>query len=167
MGAFKKLFLLLFTIYLSAEYNNSKALAEWLQYGFTEADLATIYQNIKKIEDDDKMLYQRIAILEKNLLNQSNIVKALLLKRDHSKRVQDHYSHRIERFKPSLFITVKKAPLYDRPNHRIVMTFPKRYKFTSFIRKGPWIRVTGHFPKKRWEEMKKSLWIREDLIKKI
>lgn len=80
---------------------------------------------------------------------------------------EDRNKLNIKRFTPSVFITKSKALLYEHPNGKAIMEFKKRYKFTAYSKVDGWIKVSGHFPNRRWRAVKSTLWIKEKFVKKI
>jgi len=166
---FKHIFITLFIFsVLSANDNNkTKELEGWLKFGFTNGDIAFIAEYISKIEHKNYVLEKRVTNLEKSLLKQNEIIKTLLVKKSKTKNISTKKNRRITKFKPSVFITKKFALLYNAPNGKAYMNFPEKYKFTAYEKIGEWIRVSGHFPEKKWRKMKQNVWIKEDLVKKI
>lgn len=164
---------LIFSLSLStlllADDNRTKELEEWLKFGFTNGDVVFIAEYISKIEHKNYILEKRITNLEKSLLKQNEIIKTLLVKKCKTKKISSNNKKykKTTKFKPSVFITKKFALLYDKPNGKAFMNFPANYKFTAYERVGEWIRVSGHFPDKKWRKTEQNIWIKQSLIKKI
>jgi len=153
------------------DYNKTKELEGWLKFGFTNGDIAFIAEYISKIEYKNNILEKRIENLEKSIVQQNQIIKSLLRKNKKSKQPSikktTKKDQKVIKFKPSLFITKTIALLYDTPNGKSYIKFPPNYKFTAYEKMGGWIRVSGHFPAKKWRKMKQNAWIKQDLVKKI
>jgi len=164
----KYIFIAMFTVLsLLADTNKTKELEGWLKFGFTNGDIAFIAEYIRKIEIKNSILEKRIANLEKSILKQNQIIKSLLTKNIKSKKQSIKKDQKAIKFKPAVFITKNIALLYDMPNGKSYMKFPPNYKFTAYEKIGGWIRVSGHFPAKKWRKMQQSAWIKQDLVKKI
>ena len=165
----KYIFITMFTfLVLSAnDYNKTKELEGWLKFGFTNRDIAFIAEYISKIENKNNILEKRIENLEKSLLKQNQIIKSILIKNNNKKTLVEKENKKIIKFKPAVFITKKVALLYDMPNGKSYMKFPSNYKFTAYEKVGEWIKVSGHFPDKKWRKIKQSAWIKQNLVKEI
>ena len=166
---FKQIFitLFIFSVLSANDTNKTKELEGWLKFGFTNGDIAFIAEYISKIEHKNYILEKRITNLEKSLLKQNKIIKTLLIKKSKIKKLSTKKDKKITKFKPSVFITKKSALLHETPNGKAYMNFPKNYKFTAYEKVGEWIRVSGHFPNKKWRKMKQNAWLKQDLVKKI
>ena len=166
---FRYIFMTIFIFsILSANDNDKiKELESWLRFGFTNGDVAFIAEYISEIEHKNYILEKRITNLENGLIEQNRMINTLLMKKNEAKKTPAKKTKKITRFKPSLFITKTVALIYDAPNGKSNMKFPPNYKFTAFERTGEWIRVSGHFPFKKWKKIKKSAWIKEKLVRKI
>ena len=130
---------------------------------------STIYKSLKKRIGFQK---KRVSSLESTFLEQNKIIKNLLItkkskiKKDQQAKKRDSKT-KIVKFKPSVFTTIEKALLYDKPNGKALMEFKKGYKFTAYLKSNGFIKVSGHFPNKRWRSANQTLWIKEKLVKKI
>jgi len=60
----------------------------------------------------------------------------------------------------------KNASIYDKIDGKVVDTFEPKTSFTSNVKKGEWIQITGQFIDSQWTSVKcKTLWIKtEDTI---
>lgn len=162
--------LILFYIFFAvsaSENNKTKELEGWLKFGFTNGDVSLIAEYINKIEQKNYILEKRITNLEKSVLEHNKIIKTFLVEKKKKKKISFKKNTDITKFKPSVFITKKVALLYDAPNGKAYMNFPINYKFTAYEKSGEWIRVSGHFPNKKWRKMRQIAWIKEELVKKI
>ena len=166
------LFLIFAFSLLYSNHNKTKELENWLKLGFTNGDISFIVNYLQELEKKNMLLEKRVSNLESTLLEQNKILKNLLLakkskiKKDQLVKKRDSKT-KIEKFKPSVFITIEKALLYDKPNGKALMEFKKGYKFTAYLKSNGFIKVSGHFPNKRWRSVKRTLWIKEELVKKI
>jgi len=62
---------------------------------------------------------------------------------------------------PKTFRTLKKAPVYDKPNGKKIDTWEKGRSFTSYKESGEWIKITGYFVDRKWTKAKKEMWIKK------
>lgn len=56
--------------------------------------------------------------------------------------------------------------IYDAPDGKKIEIWSKDTSFTSYIKKGEWIKITGYFIDKVWVSAKeKEIWVKESSIK--
>lgn len=72
------------------------------------------------------------------------------------------------RFKPTAFITIKKAKIYNSKG-KVVKVWPKCITFTSYMEKNHKLRITGIFVHGKWKDVfKRNWWIKiKDVTKKF
>ena len=162
----KKIFLtfLFLPILLFGESNSTKELAQWLKYNFTDGDIRVIAKHIQKIENELANLKNRVKNLEEGFSYQNNLVKSIVKKDEGSCAAKKSI-----RFKPTLFKLNSLSKIYSNhdKNSKIITTLPRDYKITSYIRYGKWLKISGHFPNKKWESFFDNAWIYEKNVNKI
>ena len=175
----------------ASDRNESKELEEWLKYNFTHHDIETIAKYIRKLQRKTLQLQRRMAYLEQSVHEMESVVQVLAREslerktektpplKQTDKATSPHTTplavplpkknetKTLTRFKPAVFEVRTTAKLYDRPGGEAVRDAKAGYRFTAFLRRGGWIRISGHFPHGRWEDIDRELWVRETDITKI
>lgn len=121
--------------------------------------------------------YKDLQVENNNLKNQINKYKNLLKikteeiedlqkkltiakKKTSQKRSHKHF--KIITTQPKTFRTRIKADIFDKPDGLKIDRWEKGRSFTSYIKSGNWIKITGYFIDKKWTKAKKDLWIKEE-----
>ena len=69
--------------------------------------------------------------------------------------------------KASSYRIKNETAVYDSIDGNIVAVWEAKTSFTSNVRQGDWVQITGFFVNKRWQRAKKTLWVKsKDTIKR-
>jgi len=180
-------------IYANSDHNKTKELENWLRFGFTNGDISFIVEYIQKIEKDNYYLQKRLGNVEKSLLEQNKIIKALLLnakdkktepktaektepkkqkivhkKAKPPKKTETKKPIQIEPTytKPTIYKALSNCIIYDKPFGDEIIELKEDLLFTSNIMYEEWIKATGYFPKGKWQKIKDSWWLKKECVKK-
>ncbi len=108
-----------------------------------------------------------------NLKKEINNFKSIIIKKfDNSNKfpklmMKPEYqkdSKKIEKFKAKSFHLKKDSYIYDARDGRKLDKWYKNTTFTSNIKHGRWIKITGYFVDKKWRKAQKELWIKQNHI---
>lgn len=123
---------------LKKEVANSKALLEQ-----KEKEIRSLNSKITNIETPD------------------NEFPKLIMKDEYKKEVGD-----LTYFKATTYRLKDNTYIYDGPNGKKTEIWEKNTSFTSYIKKGNWIKITGYFIDKVWVSAKdKEFWVKKSAIK--
>ena len=103
----------------------------------------------KTIEETLLMESKNSVVKQKKIKIKSNVIKNNLT---------------ITKFTPTTFYLKKQSNIYYRVNGSILKRWDKGRSFTSNIRAGNWIKITGYFKNRRWKQARKDMWIEEKSI---
>ncbi len=125
---------------------------------------------ISKLEEECKNLQNKmhdinftiVKIKSKKLIKADaniSVVKADVKKPKNNKNSLTKF------FKPTVFITKNKTHIYNS-NNKIIDTWCEHTTFTSYIKKGNKLRVTGYFVNRKFKNaLNKDWWIKIDDVK--
>ncbi len=69
--------------------------------------------------------------------------------------------------KASSYRMKNETVVYDKINGNVVAIWEEKTSFTSNVRQGDWVKITGYFVHKKWQRAKKELWVQsKDTIKR-
>ncbi|GEM_PF-2866069 len=136
---------------------------------YTEADIAKLEARIAQLEANQRAIVARIKQLERLLVTHDKVLKTLWKERNTAQKgvPAPADSNATTRFKPTLFQTKAALTYYDKPGGRALGQLPEGYRLTAYLKKGGWIRISGHFPHKKWEDFGQEAWVRQEALKKI
>ncbi|WP_345978585.1 hypothetical protein [Sulfurimonas sp. HSL3-2] len=124
---------------LKKEVANSKALLER-----KEKEIQNLNSKITNIETPD------------------NEFPKLIMKEEYKKE-----ENNLTYFKATTYRLKDNTYIYDGPNGKKTEIWEKDTSFTSYIKKGNWIKITGYFINKVWVSAKdKEFWVKESATKK-
>jgi chromosome segregation ATPase len=131
-----------------------------------EIDKIKKVTNNKNINSKNKLL-SRIIQLEKQYNYLQNEIKKLNLSvAKISSKKRNSLECLKEFFKPTVFITKNKANIYDS-NNKMVDVWDKCVTFTSYIKKGDKLKITGYFVNRKFKSaLDKDWWIKIDDVKR-
>ncbi len=118
----------------------------------------------KLMSKDEKPAVKTIKIVEKEALRKEVIKEEIT-------RVEALPKQTVikeETFAPSSFRLIVQSNIYDEYEGNIIDKWDEQTSFTSNIRKGDWIKITGYFIEGKWKSAgTKVMWIEgKDIIKR-
>ena len=150
----------------------ARSLEKSLICRYTEADIAALEERIKTLEATQRALIGRLKQLETLLLAHDKVLKTLWLEReDARKQAAEKAALPAKKssapFRPGVYETARPTPIHAAPDGRIIGELPARYRFTANRKKEGWLHISGHFPRKKWEDFDKEAWIAADGVKRV
>ncbi len=135
----------------------------------TKSDIASLQKQIddinQKVEDIKSKQELKSQIVPTNEINSSLVSKVNNLQKEINEinstlpLVPKNVFYCKGHFKPTTFITVKKAKIYNSKG-KVVAIWPKCTSFTSYIEKNKKLRITGIFVHLKWQNaLNKDWWI--------
>jgi len=140
----------------------------------TKSDIANLQAQIDEMNEKIRDINKHKSFIIKNETNSSLILEVKNLKKD-IKEINSSLAfipkdvfHCKGHFKPTTFITTKKAKIYNSKG-KVVDVWPKCTTFTSYIEKNSKFRITGIFVHLKWQNaLSKDWWIDvKDVAKKF
>jgi len=140
----------------------------------TKSDVSNLQAQIDEINEKMKTINQNKSIVIKYESNSSLISEVNNLKEDIKEInsslafIPKNVFHCKGHFKPTTFITTKKAKIYNSKG-KVVDVWPKCTTFTSYVEKNSKFRITGIFVNYKWQNaLSKDWWIDvKDVAKKF
>ncbi|MBU0632695.1 hypothetical protein KKA17_08615 [bacterium] len=114
----------------------------------------------KLLEKKDKEIEQLNSKIT-NIETPDNQFPKLIMKEEYAKK-----DISLTYFKATTYRLNSDSYIYDAPEGKRIEIWSKDTSFTSYIKKGEWIKITGYFIDKVWVSAKdKEMWIEESSIK--
>ncbi len=133
---------------------------------------STVIKVIKSCEDDNPfpvLMQKETKAVSSYTLKVDKPVKIDKLSRGSKKvlPVKDIESKRVVSKKASSYRMKNETAVYDKINGNVVAIWEEKTSFTSNIKQGDWVKITGYFVHKKWQRAKKELWVQsKDTIKR-
>ncbi len=133
---------------------------------------STVIKVIKSCEDDNPfpvLMQKQTKAVNSYTLKVDKPVKTDKLSKDSKKLspVKDIESKLIVSKKASSYRMKNETAVYDKVNGNVVAIWEAKTSFTSNVRQGNWVKITGYFVHKKWQRAKKELWVQsKDTIKR-
>ena len=91
-----------------------------------------------------------------------------LLKRMQKEGFVVKVERKLEVMKPTTFRLSSNAYVYKAPNSaQRLKIWEKGKLFTSYLRQGRWIKITGYFRNRHWKKAKENLWIESNAVEPL
>ncbi len=71
---------------------------------------------------------------------------------------------KIKRFEASAFRLKEDSDIFNAIDGKKVDSWEKGTSFTSYKKTDGWIKITGHFVNRKWERVKKEMWVKSDNV---
>ncbi|WP_345991441.1 hypothetical protein [Sulfurimonas sp. HSL-1716] len=115
-------------------------------------------KKLLKLKDKDiKSLKAKI----KSMQTPDNTLPKLIMKDEYDKK-----DNNVTYFEASSFRLKEDSYIYDGPEGKKIEIWSKDTSFTSYIKKGDWIKITGYFIDRVWVPAKeKELWVEKSSTK--
>lgn len=123
----------------------------------------SIIKDIKKLRSDYDSAINELNIYKVKLKEQEDINKKCFEKKKISSKnlfPKLKMQNEIKYAKAKSFRLNKNSIIYDNVDGNEILRWEKGTSFTSNIKQGKWIKITGYFIHKAWKKSKKSMWIK-------
>jgi septal ring factor EnvC (AmiA/AmiB activator) len=146
-------------IKLKDEKEKNKILIEELNKAENRVNsLENKIKNLKKPKKSNSIkkviIKEKIEICSKNQIVDNNKFPQLKMRdKDMSNTIVDTT--------PQTYRLNKNAKIYDSKDGNIIEEWEDKTSFTSSLKSGNWIKITGYFVEKVWRKSNKELWIEE------
>jgi septal ring factor EnvC (AmiA/AmiB activator) len=146
-------------IKLKDEKEKNKILLEELNKAENKVNsLENKIENLKKSNKSNNIekviIKEKIEICSENQIVNKNKFPQLKM------RDKDLSNERVDT-NPQTYRLNKSAKIYDSKDGNIIEEWEDKTSFTSNLKSGHWIKITGYFVEKVWRKSNKELWIQE------
>ena len=140
-----------------------------------EESVKNLKSQIKKLkkhlkpEDNMDVNNSSLVVKEKNNLKNQIKIKEKTIKKELKQVSKKAVVANIQEqeMEPATFRTSKEMKIYNAPMGSELEVWEKGRSFTSNIKSGDWIKITGYFVNKVWQPAKKDMWVdSSDVIKR-
>lgn len=130
-----------------------------------ENEVEDLKNQIKKIKNSEKkekvkkvFIKEKIEICEDNQIKESGGFPKLQLRKeflDTKERDTTAYTYRLQ----------KESSIFDAIDGEVIEQWESQTSFTSSLRVGDWIKITGYFTDRVWHKAQRELWVKADNAK--
>ncbi len=124
-------------------------------------------KSIKNLKTQIKKLKKHLKPEENNNLENQIKIEEKTIKKESEQVSNKVIVVNIQEMQPTTFRTAKEIKIYTAPNGELLQKWEEGKSFTSNIKSGNWIKITGYFVNKVWQPAKKDMWVdSSDVVKR-